>query len=364
MALLLGGHDPPDMEPRRWASVATLGLLLAGSAALPAQTWAAQPNQLVAPTVSPRGGTTATSFVFSVTYEARDPALSVVAIVGGQTVGLALVSGTTTSGTYRGESQLPAGSWTVTFSADAERGNDPTAPGGTVQVDVPTPTPTPIPAPTAPPAIATPAPTPPPAGPIAPPAATPTPLPGATDSQPPDNEATEPGSSTAPVPSLLEEHVGTPGGAVFSSLPSPAAGAIGSTSPDGPRASSAVMPIMVGGLGLIAVVAASGLWLGARRRRQQPEAAAPSPTEAGPIAPVDKGGPRPSAVWELDAQLEDATIGTVDYLPLDDVEAVGEPPADLAAAPPPKRVSPRVARLEAARSKRPASTRRSIVDGG
>jgi hypothetical protein len=305
-----------------------------------------------------------------VTYEARDPALSVVAIVGGQTVGLALVSGTTTSGMYRGQSQLPAGTWTVTFSADAERGNDPTAAGGTVQVAAPTPIPTPIPAPTAPPPVVTPAPTPVlpaptpvPVGPVAP-APTPTPLPAAVGSQPPAGGVTEPGSSIGPDPSSLEDHAGTPGGAVFSLLPSPAAGTVGSASPEAARATNAVVPIMVGGLGLIAIVAASGLWLGARRRRRQPEAAPPSPTEAGPIAPADKEGPRPPAIWELDAQLEDATVGTVDFLPLESEEPVAPPPADPPAAAPPKRVSPRVARLEAARSKRPASARRSLPDGG
>ena len=366
MALVLRAHDPPGMEPRRWASFATLGLIVAVSAALPAQSWAAQPNQLAAPSVSPRVGTPATSFVFSVNYEARDPAASVVAIVGGQTVGLALVSGSTTSGTYSGASELPAGTWTVTFSADAERGNDPTTPGGTVQVDAPTPVPTPIPAPTAPPPPApTPAPTPLPVGPIAPTAPTPAPVPGAIGTPPPDG-ASDPGSSSAPAPSALEEHAGTPGGAVFSLLPSAeaAAGPIGATVPEDPRTSNAALPLLVAGLGLIALVAASGLWLGARRRRREPAEAAITTSEVAPVLPPDHEGPRPPAIWELDAQLEDATIGTVDYLPLDTAESVPDPPADLPAAPPPKRVSPRVARLEAARTKRPSSARRTLVDGG
>jgi len=353
------------MEPRRSACLAILGLLLAAAWGLPAQTWAAQPNQLVAPSVSPRVGTPATTFVFSVTYEGRDPASAVVAIVAGQTVGLALVSGTTTSGTFRGESQLPAGIWTVTFMADAARGNDPTADGGTTQVDAPTPIPTPIPAPTAPPAVATPAPTPPPAGPIAPAPATPTPLPAQINSQSPTDGVSAPGSSTAPVPSSQEEHAGTPGGAVFSSLPSAAPGAVGSIRPEADAATDTVLPIMLGGLGVIAVVAASGLLLGARgRRRQQPEAAALSATEAGLIAPTDKEKARASSVWELDAQLEDERIGTVDYLPLENGEAVGEPPADLPTATPPKRVNPRAARIEAARSHRPASQRRSLLGRG
>lgn len=365
MALVLGGHDPPDMEPRRWACLATLGLLLAAACGLPAQTWAAQPNQLLAPAVSPRVGTPATTFAFSVSYEGRDPASAVVAIVAGQTVNLVLVSGTTTSGAFRGESQLPAGIWTVTFRADAERGNDPTADGGTVQVDAPTPIPTPSPAPTLPPAIVSPAPTPLPAGPIASMPATQAPSPAQIDSQPAPAGATSPGSSTAPA-LHSQAVVGTAGGGVFSAAPSAATAGVSSRRPEAPGATDGLWTILLGGLGVIGVVAAWGLLLGARdRRRQQAEAAALISSEANRVTPgADQEQAHASAVWELDAQLEDAAIGTVDYLPLENGEAIGRPPADLPTAPPPKRVNPRAARIEAARSHRPASARRSLLGRG
>lgn len=366
MALVLGGHDPPDMEPRRWACLATLGLLLAAACGLPAQTWAAQPNQLLAPAVSPRVGTPATTFAFSVSYEGRDPASAVVAIVAGQTVNLVLVSGTTTSGAFRGESQLPAGIWTVTFRADAERGNDPTADGGTVQVDAPTPIPTPSPAPTLPPAIVSPAPTPLPAGPIASMPATQAPSPAQIDSQPaPEGGASSGSSAAPPAPSSNEALVGAPEGAVFSAVPSAAAGAVSSRLPGAFRATDAVLPILLGGLGVIGLVAAWGLLIGARdRRRRQAEQAALIAAQPSriPVSHTEQAARAP-AIWELDAQLEEETIGTVDFLPQESAEAQDTPAADVAAAPP-KRVSPRAARLEAARSKRPASARRSLPDGG
>lgn len=368
MALVLGGHDPPLMESRRWASVATLGLLFAAACALPAPSWAAQ-NGLVSPSVSPRTGTPATTFVFSVTYDGRDPALSVVAIVAGQTVSLALVSGTTTSGTYSGASQLPAGTWTVTFSADASRGNDPTVGGGTVQVAAPTPVPTPVPTavpppvptpvPTPPPVVVIPAPTPPPAGAPAPPTSNSTPPPAPVDGQQPPAGAT----SSVPLPSAQDAVTGPAGGGVFSPAPSgvPAgAASVGVL----PSRTDWLGPIMVGGVGLVAMVGAWGLLLGARdRRRRQAEQAALVAATPGMVLAAGPEPERAAAVWELDAQLEEEKIGTVDFLPVGKEAAIEEGPAVLATAPPPKRVSPRVARLEAARTRRPASTRRRLLEG-
>jgi len=365
MALVLGGHDPPLMESRRWASVATLGLLFAAACALPAPSWAAQ-NGLVSPSVSPRTGTPATTFVFSVTYDGRDPASSVVAIVAGQTVSLALVSGTTTSGAYSGASQLAAGTWTVTFSADASRGNDPTAGGGTVQVNAPTPIPTPVPTPvpTPPPVVVIPAPTPPPAGgATAPPQSSPTPLPAPIDGQQPPAGATSSASSAGPLPSSQDAVTGPAGGGVFSAAPSPVAAGAGSVGVI-PSSTDWLWPILVGGVGLIAMVAAWGLIVAARdRRRRQAEQAALAAATPGLVPSADPEQPRAAAVWELDAQLEEEKIGTVDFLPLGKEEAGEEAPAVLTTAPPPKRVSPRVARLEAARSRRPASTRRRLLEG-
>lgn len=376
MALVLGGHDPRGMEPRRWASVATLGLAFAAACAMPGPAWGAQPNQLLSPQVSPRAGTPTTTFVFSVSYEGRDPASSVVATVAGQTVILGLVSGTTSSGVFSGGSQLPAGTWAVTFVADAARGNDPTASGGTVQVAAPTPVPTPIPtpvppptpAPTPPPVVVVPAPTPtpPPAGgPGVPaPASTPTPVAAPIDGQEPPAGAPAPGSSGEPVPPAQDAVTGTAGGGVFSAAPSAAPIGGSLVSPEVFRRTDWLWPLLLGGLGVIGLVAAWGLLLGARdRRRRQAEQAALVASMPSMSPAADPEQARTAAVWELDAQLEEETIGTVDFLPLGKDDAVEEPAVVLPAAAPPKRVSPRVARLEAARTRRPASTRRRLLEG-
>lgn len=159
--------------------------------------------------------------------------------------------------------------------------------------------------------------------------------------------------------------MGAPEGAVFSAVPSAAAGAVSSRLPGAFRATDAVLPILLGGLGVIGLVAAWGLLLGARdRRRRQAEQAAliAAQPSRDPVGDAEQA-PRAPAIWELDAQLEEETIGTVDFLPVESDEAVGSSPAAVPAAPP-KRVSPRAARIEAARTKRPASTRRSLPDRG
>src|SRR5438876_3112818 len=121
-------------------------------------------NVLSSAVVSPRTGTTATLFVFSVHYAGK-PATSVVARVGTLTVALSLVSGTSSNGTWRGSRRLPAGTRSMTFSATAV-GKVADLPAGQVTVTAP-PTPTPVP---------TPKPTP------KPPAASPRPSAGATRS--------------------------------------------------------------------------------------------------------------------------------------------------------------------------------------
>ena len=357
MALPGPAHDPRAMERRRWASVATLGLLFGALYSVPAQTWAAQPNSLLSPSVSPAAGTTATIFAFSVRYEGRDPALSIVATVGGQTVALGLVSGTTTSGAYSGASALPAGTWTVTFIADAERGNDPVVAGGTVQVVAPTPVPTPIPpppAPTPPPVVVVPAPTAPPAG------QTPAPAPSGAQASPADGSS--PGSSGTPLPS--EAIPGAAGGGVFSAAPSAAPDGAGPISPRPFRGTDWLWPLLLGGLVLIGLVGAWGLLLGARdRRRREAEQAALVAAMPSTVLAADPERARTPAVWELDAQLEEERIGTVDFLPLGKDDASEAAPAAVATASPPKRLSPRLARLEAARTRHPASARRHLLEG-
>ena len=323
MAVALSGHDPRRMEPRRWASVATLGLVLAAAWAMPLPALGAQPNQLLSPSVSPRAGTPTTTFVFSVSYEGRDPASSVVATVAGQTVSLALVSGTTSSGLFSGGSQLPAGTWA--------------------------PTPAPPPA----------------GGPGAPaPASTPTPVAAPTDGQQPPAGAPAPGSSGGSLPPSQDAVTGTAGGGVFSLAPSaaPIGGSLASRAVF--RGTDWLWPLLLGGLGMIGLVAAWGLLLGARdRRRRQAEQAAFVAAMPGMAPAAEPEQPRAAAVWELDAQLEEERIGTVDFLPLGKEDAVEEPAEGLLAAAPPKHVSPRVARLEAARTRRPASTRRRPLEG-
>ena len=123
----------------------------------------AAPNALQDPGVTPGSGTPSTSFTFSVRFVgggADVTATSVVATVAGSAVALGLVEGTANNGLYAGTSTLPAGSWPVTFGADASRGLDPQLAGRTVNVVGPTPPPTPPPAPTPPPTAA-PAPRPP-----------------------------------------------------------------------------------------------------------------------------------------------------------------------------------------------------------
>ncbi len=101
---------------------------------------------LSAGTVSPGSGTTTTSFVFSVRYDGggKFKASAVCASVAGKTLTLGLASGTALLGTYRGVSRLPAGSWTVTFSASTSQGPAPSSLAGP-SVSVAGPTPTPLP---------------------------------------------------------------------------------------------------------------------------------------------------------------------------------------------------------------------------
>lgn len=129
--------------------------------------------------VAPGSGTTATSFVFQVDYSSTPPRRAAEAVWADVvrssdgavvTVPLPLVTGTSTDGTYRGAGALAAGSWQVTFRAQAELGV-PDLDGGLIQVTGPSvtpsaspssPSPSPIPTfdPTSPPSSAAPEPTP------------------------------------------------------------------------------------------------------------------------------------------------------------------------------------------------------------
>ncbi|MBA3688548.1 MAG: hypothetical protein H0W81_06950, partial [Chloroflexi bacterium] len=69
--------------------------------------------------VTPKTGTTATTFQFAVHFVGTntDQAVAVSASVAGRTVPLSLSSGTARNGTWTGPSTLPAGSWTVTYQS-------------------------------------------------------------------------------------------------------------------------------------------------------------------------------------------------------------------------------------------------------
>jgi hypothetical protein len=82
---------------------------------------------LTAGTVAPPSGTTATSFSFSVRYDGdgKFEASAVTATVAGSSISLRLGSGTPLLGTWQAASRLPAGSWTVAFTATAAHGPQP-----------------------------------------------------------------------------------------------------------------------------------------------------------------------------------------------------------------------------------------------
>ena len=194
---ILGGERT---RPRGTRILTCVVALLVASLLAPTGV-AAIPNQLSDGQVSPSAGTHQTRFTFRVHYfsDQGRPALNVVAEAAGATIGLALAIGTDTDGTYVGSSALPAGSWQVTFRADATIGLDPVLLGPTVAVVGPTPIPTPQPPPPPPPTpIATPLVTP---LPPAPPAPDPTP---GTAPTPGPSAVADPTSSPVPTPLASE----------------------------------------------------------------------------------------------------------------------------------------------------------------
>jgi hypothetical protein len=159
--------DPARMA-RPWSRAPLLVFALLLTAVAPVHAAPPKNNVLSNGSVTPTSGTTATTFVFTVDYSGE--AASVTASVANRTVTMSLISGQLTNGRFRGTASLPAGSWPVTFHADAERGKDPSLPGPRVTVaslatplptSQPTSPPTPAPTPASPSLSATPlAPTP------------------------------------------------------------------------------------------------------------------------------------------------------------------------------------------------------------
>jgi hypothetical protein len=264
-----------------------LGLLAAIS--LATVTNAAAPTSLKNGIVTPTSGTTATVFQFSVQFQSgTTTASSVTASVAGRTVPLS--GGGVSAGheTWTGSSTLPAGSWTITYSAVSASGANPSPiTAGPVVVTSPTPPPTarptprPTPRPTVPPATATPL----PASSVTP-GTTP---PGSTVSEPSDAPSASQSapSSRGPISST-------------SSSRSPGAGPAESppfhVPPEG--------VVAIGLLGAVAVAAALG-----ERRRRRAVAAFREAEISGDGSPVYEPGP--DEAWAGD--FDDETVANIEY---------------------------------------------------
>lgn len=91
-------------------------------------------NTLSSPQVSPGTGTIDTVFTLTVSYEARLPATTVTAAVGGKLLTMSRVGGTPESGTWSARGTLPAGRWAPLFTATDYRGHTFTVIGSLVSV--------------------------------------------------------------------------------------------------------------------------------------------------------------------------------------------------------------------------------------
>jgi hypothetical protein len=260
-------------------------------------------NTLRNGSVSPRSGTTNTSFVFRVDSTGKPNPTSITARLtrsGAAPISIALTkpaSGPTWSRSARVTS---TGTWTVTFIAS----NGATGPGGTITVTVPS---TPRPSPS--PAVATARP------------ATPRPTPKPSRSVKASASAEAPGNTPPATPVAV-------GGATQPS-PSPAPGAGGSADDDAGRILPAVL------LGLFVILGVGGIAL-LTGRRQAEERPSPEPgaTPGEPPAPAfvrraaaagAAGGAaaasRPRATWEIYSSLENEPLGSVkDDLPDESAE--------------------------------------------
>ena len=239
-------------------------LAVAWLASSPLSAVAAPPNALSNGRVTPTSGATTTVFGFAVDYASEHgfAATSVAALVAGRSVALTLVAGSATGGTYGGSATLPAGTWQVTFEAQATQGPSASLVGPTLVVTAPAPAPPPTPAP-------------PPAQPTA--AAKPTPRPATPMPTPTPGTA----GPVAPIASSAATSAPAPPTASEASTPSPSAGVQGP--PESANAGGGVVSTpasnessgsgwlgwiaLVGALALIPVLAI--LW----RRRRKPEAA-------------------------------------------------------------------------------------------
>ena len=300
---------------RRVARAALLGALAAAFSPPFAPVAMAAPNQLSSPLVTPTSGDTNTTFSFSVHY-AGAAATSVTALVGSKTIPLSLTSGSATDGTYTGSSKLASGTWNVTFIAVAAKRNSPTLSGPTVTVapTAPPPAPTPVPVPTVvPTAIPTPVPA------AVPPAPKPAAPPAVAPAAPP--VAVIPASGT-PLPVAA-----VPAGSLAAA---PSAAGVASVIPGHTDlAPPAFWPVMLGGFGLIGLIVAYSVFAMGRDRRRKELA----------------------AEMALAARLDEAPIGTVEYIAKEDGSATLTLP-EGERNPPARRGNPRMARIAEARKGR------------
>jgi len=285
---------------------------LAVSLAAPGHVLAARPA-LSNGNVSPTSGTTATTFVFSVTYSSSPPkaARSVDALVANRTVTLSLVpgSGSAENGLFRGTALLPAGSWPVVFEATTATGPSPEPLPMLQPVVVTLLGATPTPQPTAPPtavATATPAPTSTRVPTPAPSAIAATPLPSGVAS--PSAGSGEPSSSGEPTPfgTTVEGESGTR---------TPSASPSGVASGGNDDVEQQLTTFLTGGVAAVGLLGAIGFAaIYADRRRRRPVAPPADGPAGGPRPPSSTRAPaRPQrkAGWE-DYALDNEPIGTVE----------------------------------------------------
>lgn len=301
--------------PRRRSYVALLALALLLALAPP--TLAAPGNQLSQGSVNPLNGTTANSFVFTVRYTSAQghPAITVSATVASFTVPMSLIAGTASDGTFQGNSNLPPGSWQVTFLADAQKGFDPSLAGPTVAVTLaPPPTPAPTPPPTPAP---TPVPTPPPTpAPTPPPTPVPTPPPTPAPTPPPAPVAPAPPAASA-APSPADGATPSPGSSGFIGgvveTPGPAGGLDPGPAIGGGDVENQLWTLLIVGLIAIAVLTLFGIFLILRDRRRNTVDERIALIQKSPWTPPPRPA-RPRADWE-DYELDNLPLGTVDYEP-------------------------------------------------
>jgi hypothetical protein len=290
---------------------ALLVLVMLAVLGAPPMASAAGPNTLSAPQASPSSGSADTTFAFAVSYVGSSPAL-VTVTVAGRTLPMILVSGTPTDGRWRATTTaLPPGNWPTAFHAIVDADKDATVDGPTLAIasilDDPT-NPTsedpggPDPSSGAPSPDAAANPSPPPVAPVTPDAPAAPASPGAPHSTDPGTNlpvqsptpevagpmhapaGDQPGNPDLPDPSLdPAASADLLDGPVVATPPAAAPIGVLASSPDpdpvhaddSGSISQVGAAIAIGGMAVLALIAGLLVIVG-RRRRLQPDAAAPA----------------------------------------------------------------------------------------